>query len=458
MSIQRRLFLAIAVVLAITMIVGSVLTYFHSITKVRTEMEAAILVGTHVVQNSVDDAEELINPPRRLRLVIADFDGDRHLIASLLSQKGVLLARSTPLEPDNPAPDWFLRRVGGQPITVEPTLPPSIAGGARIVLQSTPVNEVAEAWSDAKLNIATLIVFCMVLLLLAYWTLLHALRPIESVCAALAQVGRGDYSARLKETVPLELESLQKGFNAMVERLAEMELTNRSLTRQAANLQEEERAQIARDLHDEIGTFLFATGSDATMIRQFLANAAYAEARTRADAITDSVRHMQRHLRAILGWLRPNMLIDAGLEVAVHSLVGFWQARRPGIRFVESISITALGRGIDNVVFRVIQEAVSNAVRHAQPSAIHIKIFAIKDVVHVEIRDDGVGVSGNQISGFGINGMRERVASVDGTLDVRNRTDDHGVIVSAKIPLSRNVDDGRLELTVAETIDEVAHR
>jgi len=453
-SIQRRLFVALVVVLAISAVIGSVLTYFHALTKVRTEMEAAILVGTHVVQNAVDDAEELTNPRRRLRLVVADFDGDRHLLASLVSEEGTLLARSTPLEPDDPAPEWFLRLVGGQPITVYPDLPPSVAGNNRIVLQSSPINEVAEVWSDAKLNVATLIVFCVVLIMLAYWTLLHALRPIENVCTALARVGRGDYSARLKRPVPLELEPLRKGFNAMTERLAEVELANRSLTMQVVNLQEEERAQIARDLHDEVGPFLFATGADATMIRQFLNNAAYADACIRAEAIIESVRHMQRHLRTILSGLRPGMLIDVGFEQAVHGLVEFWRARRPGIRFTESISVLGLGRGADEVAFRLIQESLSNAVRHAQPSEVNVTVSVTEDAAHVEIKDDGIGFSqGDQTTGFGINGMRERIAALGGTFDVQNRRDAHGIVVSAKIPLTNGED---LESRMTETRDEAA--
>jgi two-component system, NarL family, sensor histidine kinase UhpB len=459
MSIQRRLFVAVVVVLAISAVIGSVLTYFHALTKVRTEMEAAISVGTHIVQNAVDDAEELTNPRRRLRLVVADFDGDRHLLASLVSEEGSLLARSTPLEPDDSAPGWFLRLVGGQPITVYPELPPSVAGNNRIVLQSSPINEVAEVWSDAKLNVATLIVFCVVLILLAYWTLLHALRPIENVCTALARVGRGDYSARLKESVPLELEPLRKGFNAMTERLAEMELANRSLTKQIVNLQEEERAQIARDLHDEVGPFLFATGADATMIRQFMTNASYADASARAEAIIESVRHMQRHLRTILSRLRPGMLIDVGLEQAVHGLVEFWRARRPGIRFTESISVPTLGCGVDDVAFRLIQESLSNAVRHGQPSEVYVTVSATEVTAYVEVKDDGIGFSRrDQIMGFGINGMRERVAAVGGTFDAENRKDGHGIVVSAKIPLSPNADADRFELRMAESIDEAVDR
>jgi two-component system, NarL family, sensor histidine kinase UhpB len=457
MSIQRRLFVALVVVLAISAVIGSVLTYFHALTKVRTEMEAAIAVGTHVVQNAVDDNEELTNPRRRLRLVVADFDGDRHLLASLISEEGTLLARSTPLEPDDPAPGWFLRLVGGQPITVYPDLPPSVSGNNRIVLQSSPINEVAEVWSDAKLNVATLIVFCVVLIALAYWTLLHALRPIESVCTALARVGRGDYSARLKEPVPLELESLRKGFNAMTERLTKMELANRSLTKQVVNLQEEERAQIARDLHDEVGPFLFATGADATMIRQFLTNAAYGDARVRAEAIIESVRHMQRHLRTILSRLRPSVLSDVGLEQAVHGLVEFWRLRRPGIKFTESICVPTLSRNVDDVAFRLIQESLSNAVRHAQPSAIHVSVLAREDTAYVEVKDNGIGFSRNdQTMGFGISGMRERVTAAGGTFDARDRSDGRGTVVSAKIPLSPNANDDHLELRMTEPADEAA--
>jgi two-component system, NarL family, sensor histidine kinase UhpB len=439
MSIQRRLFVATLLVLAISALVGGVLTYFHAVRKVRTEMDAAISVGTHIVQNAVDDTEEVVNPRRRLRIVVANFDGDRHLVASLLSDMGVLLAKSTPLEPNDPAPAWFLQLVGDKPIIVHPELPPSVAGSGQIALQSSPVNEIAEAWSDTKLIAATLVVCCILLLAFAYWILFHALRSIEQVCAALAGVSRGDYSARLSKQAPSELEPLRKGFNDMVGRLAEMETTNRSLTKQLVNLQEEERSQIARDLHDEIGPFLFATGVDATMIRQFLTTSAFDNARARAEAIIESVRHMQKHLLTILARLRPSALTDFGLEKAIRDLVDFWTARRPDIKFVVSISVTPLAHSADDVVFRLIQESLSNAVRHAQPSTIHVTVVMTEDAAHVEVADDGVGFAAkDRVVGFGISGMQERVASVGGTFETRNRPDRQGVIVSANIPFAAN--------------------
>jgi two-component system, NarL family, sensor histidine kinase UhpB len=195
------------------------------------------------------------------------------------------------------------------------------------------------------------------------------------------------------------------------------------------------------------------------MIRQFMTNASYADASARAEAIIESVRHMQRHLRTILSRLRPGMLIDVGLEQAVHGLVEFWRARRPGIRFTESISVPTLGRGIDDVAFRLIQESLSNAVRHGQPSEVYVTVSAAVNAVYVEVKDDGIGFSRcDQTMGFGISGMRERVAAVGGTFDAENRKDSHGMVVSAKLPLSPNADADRFELRMAETVDEAADR
>ena len=245
----------------------------------------------------------------------------------------------------------------------------------------------------------------------------------------------------------------------MVSRLAEMEFANRLLTKQLVTLQEEERAEIARDLHDEVGPFLFATGADAAMIRQFLATSAFADARARADAIIDSVRGMQKHLRTILVRLRPGVLADLGLDRAVRGLVEFWRGRRPDITFVVSIT-AAPAHGVDNVAFRLIQESLSNAVRHAQASMIRVTVRAMEDAVNVEVWDDGIGyASEDQAFGFGISGMSERVAAIGGTFATGNRSDGRGVIVSASLPLTQAPGeiDGA-EVLAEKSPHEAAHR
>jgi two-component system, NarL family, sensor histidine kinase UhpB len=451
MSIRRHLIVAFTGILAISLAFGSVLTYFYAVTKVRTELQAAVLVGTHVVQNALGNTEGIVNSQRRLRQVVAEFDGDRHLVASLLTDGNVVLATSTALTPEEPAPDWFVRLVGGQPIAIYPELPAAVASGGRILLQSHSMNEVAEAWGDVKLTAATVAVSYLLLLLLAFWALSRALRQIGDVCSALSRVGQGDYSTRLNGPVPLELEPLKTRFNTMAERLAEVEAANGALTKQIMNVQEEERAQIARDLHDEIGPFLFATGADATMIRQLITTSALPAAVARSEAIIDSVQHMQRHVRSILGRLRPDALIDLGLKSAIRGLLDFWRIRRPDISFTLEAPMLSFGRRVDDIVFRVVQESLSNAVRHAKPSNVHVSISVAARSVNAEITDNGVGFEPEARNvGFGLGGMQERVSSVGGALVVAQRSDGKGTIVSVQIPLTEEATELVDELIVSE--------
>ena len=80
MSLRLQLFGTITLVLIGTLVIGALLTYRHALHKIDTEMQAAIAVGSRIAHNAVDDVEEVVNPRRRLELLAADFDGDRHYI------------------------------------------------------------------------------------------------------------------------------------------------------------------------------------------------------------------------------------------------------------------------------------------------------------------------------------------------------------------------------------------
>jgi len=201
-------------------------------------------------------------------------------------------------------------------------------------------------------------------------------------------------------------------------------------------VQEEERADLARDLHDEVGPLLFAVSVDATMIKQFAKEGDVDLVAARAHEIGESVGEMQRLVKSILGQLRPGVLLDLGLASALDSLVKFWRQRHPDIAFQLSCVEEGFGASVDAVVYRVVQEAVSNAVRHGQPRTVGIAIARDDDGrIIVSVRDNGSGLGGKRHEfGFGLTGMRERVMALGGILTVLSGTGG-GLVVQARLPV-----------------------
>jgi two-component system sensor histidine kinase UhpB len=284
---------------ATSLVAGSAFTYWHAVEKIETEMRAAIAVGGRIAHNAVDDAEEATDPRRRLELLVANFHGDRHLRASLVVD-GKVIKASDLATSERPAPAWFFKLLAAPQKVSHVELPPVFDGYGSVVLQTDANNEVAELWSDVGLTLSVLTIFCALVLAFVYWTFSSAIHPLQDLTAAFARVGGRDYRERVSEKAPRELVGLYQGFNQMVERLAHTESQNKRLQVQLATVQDEERADLARDLHDEIGPLLFAADVDAGH-RQL---AASGPGDPRASASFARPSEMQRHVRDILGRLR----------------------------------------------------------------------------------------------------------------------------------------------------------
>lgn len=437
MSIQRRLAISITLVLLFSLVVGAGLTYRHVLIKVRTELQAALAVGAYTAGNALDQRRVDADPLGALRAVVRDFNGDRHLQAVLRAPDGAELARSRLALPEDPAPSWFVHLAVSKPPRAVLTLPPSLRDVGSLILEANPHNEVAEAWSDLRLTLTIMAVFFAAVLFLAFAVIRAALAPLRDVCAALLRIGDGDYDARIDPQFARELRPLRDGFNAMAAHLQAMSLQNQALEQQMINLQEEERAELARDLHDDVAPFVFAVGADAAMIRQYLTKGAVDEIGPRAESIAEAIKHMQRHLKDVLRRLAPSALLDLGLSGAIGNLVGFWSARKPDIAFSHTVDGDPLDPPLDAVAFRVVQESISNAIRHGAPRAIDVMIDVDDERAVVVVEDDGAGFAeGKPRRGFGLAGMADRVGAVGGTVTVRNRSVGGGVIVEAVLPVA----------------------
>jgi two-component system sensor histidine kinase UhpB len=157
----------------------------------------------------------------------------------------------------------------------------------------------------------------------------------------------------------------------------------------------------------------------------------------RAKSIRQAVSHMQTHLRSILNRLRPALLLDLGLAHAVDHLMAFWQARNRDVTFDVAISKESFGAALDPVAFRVIQEAVANAIRHGKPKRIEVRATEEANRMIITVRDDGDGVADGISKGFGLTGMRERISALGGTVTLSNRAGEKGVTVTVQIPVPK---------------------
>jgi two-component system sensor histidine kinase UhpB len=432
MSLQRNLIMSVTLVLLLSLAAGAALTYEHAALKIRTEMKAALAVGRRVAQNAVEDSAQQADPARRLARIVGAFDGDRHLRAVFTDGAGRTVIHSTLQPPADLAPGIFFTLVAGPEMTAQVDLPPPLHGTGALRLLTDAHNEVSEAWSDVQLNLSILAIFFCLVLGLIVRTLRRAFRPLQELCDALTRIGAGDYSARLAWHNGQELTAVQNGFNAMAERLAGMELQNRLLQTRIQCVQEEERGELARDLHDEVAPFLFAVSADASLIRQHAASGNLGDVDGRAECILTSVNHMQRHLRHVLSRLMPDVLLDLGLSGAIETLAHFWKSRRPDIEIALHANADTLDDRRSAVAFRVVQESLSNAVRHANPTRIDIRIERTDDGCLVEITDDGAGMpAGAGPKGLGLLGMRERVSAVGGRLNIARGPGSRGTIVQA---------------------------
>ncbi len=437
MTLRHRLIALIALVLPLSLLVGGLLTYWHAVRKVETEMTAALAFGESSVRDAIASMTPSSDPGQHLARIVASFNGERHLKVSHTGSDGTIVFSSQVSRPNDPPPAWLVRMLAGPQHSVSVALPGDMKNSGQLLIVADPLNEVTEVWDDVTLKLTIIAGFFSLVLGLVYWALGRALRPLEDLSKALAEVGHGNFAAHVSESGPQELSAIYKEFNRMADQLQAAELQNRRLNAQLSTVQEEERADIARDLHDEIGPFLFAVDVDAQTIPTYLERGAVQDATVRASAIRQSVAHMQSHIRSILSRLRPSMLLDLGLSHAIDQLVAFWRKRHPGITFNVMAEQTSYGAKIDEVAYRIVQEAVSNAVRHGNPSRIGIAIRADDGgILRVSVSNNGKELMDNGSYGFGLAGMRERIAAQGGNLTISNTAGGQGVELIAALPLS----------------------
>ncbi|HEY5819264.1 MAG TPA: histidine kinase [Mesorhizobium sp.] len=441
MSVFLRLFATIGLIFLLSSAGGALIGYFDARMRMETELRAAMAVGKSSADRAVTALANSFRPADHLTEFVSLFDGDRHLQAKLIGANGGIIFQSKLLPPEENVPAWFVRLLEPAPVVEEFKLPGYLSNYAHLVIETNGRNEIDDIWSGALVAAVTLLLFMGLVLSLVALVVWHALRPVKPLLTAFEKFGTAEESAELTPVGPPEFRQLYAGFNAMAARLKTTERRNAALSAQIATIQEEERAELARDLHDDVGPLLFAIDVDAAAIRAIAGEKKMAKAEAmketsaRAQAISRSAVTIKQLVRAILARLRPNLAADIGLEQALIDLVAGEQERHPGVKFEEQLDGDCHEPLASAALYAVAREAIHNALHHARPQRVSLSLRTVAPGnLELAVENDGGGLKPARPGSHGLRNMRERIEALGGRFAIEELNDAAGVRVRAALP------------------------
>jgi len=320
-------------------------------------------------------------------------------------------------------------------------------------VRANPLSEFEELEERVASDIALLALAILVMAVSIYAMVRRGLRPVARIKQALALLAAGDLEARLPHFGLKDMDEIGDRFNHCAAALKESDLNRRELTRRLIRVEEEERTRLARELHDELGQSLTAIKVDAAYIARAAAGR-MPQVESCAQGIEQQSAAVVELIRGMLARLRPPGLETVGLRESLRELISSWESR-VAERFSCSL---AMGEALDGLspelnitIYRLVQECLTNAVRHSRARDVAIRLTAETTATaelppHVWLRVWENGLEGSTRApmpdGMGLLGMRERVEAQGGELIIARPTSDR-LLIEAWMPFAAAADGER---------------
>src|SRR6266700_5469791 len=345
-----------------------------------------------------------------------------------------------------PAPLWFAAAVqsflGSHVAVSRPISVRAITAGAVSAI-ADPDAAIGLAWEHILDIITVALLMATAIAVLASLAIAHTLAPARSIVAALQRMAHGQYRTSLPRFRSMELAMIGRAVCNLGVRLEQAREQRAVLTRRLLEIRNDERRALARELHDEFGQNLTAILAFASTIETAGApegdgNGVAQDARM----ITKATLHIMACLRDTLKRLRHPPAEELGLEASLVDLVDSWRsqdAARPIVQLDLRGDLTDVRGTVAATAYRVAQECLTNSLRHGAAREISLRIerrTGEENSLLICVEDDGGGDAANvtQSAGFGLTGIRERVAALGGSLSIARAT--RGLSVAATIPIA----------------------
>lgn len=452
-SIRMRLIVIPACILSLGIAAVIGVTLYSAKARIASEIDSGLTLGDHLIRYALDDLADARNGDAaaqnqalwRLREGLAHV---RHIkVAYAESAAAAMSPQAGPAPPKVAVPAWFQALL--RPAAIEKVYPVTIGGAPRgeIVMSSEPADEIAEIWSSLLFSTALLSAISIAIVTLIFLTARHTLAPLRQLVDGLDRLGRGQFGA-VGEIKIAELRRIGEHFNKLAATLARSEDDNHLLIDRLLSIQDAERKELARELHDEFGASLFGIRAAASCIVEAASGSLVGpegarEIIDRAGSISALADSIQKQNYRILDRIRPVVLHQMGLPDALRQLAEAWRAQHRDFSCVIDI-VSSQSRIFNEEVsltsYRIVQECLTNVARHSKGSAVRIGMSvggapSESPEIRLRIEDDGVGLPPDFRYGFGFLGMNERVRKLDGRLKIGAGATG-GALIEAFIPLA----------------------
>jgi two-component system, NarL family, sensor histidine kinase UhpB len=341
---------------------------------------------------------------------------------TLYSISGMMIFKSPPSKYRanvNP-PDWFYSMLDPH----EKSVTRQINFG-KLVVEPNPAGAIRDAWGKLKTLLWVGVGFFVLLNFAVYWMLGHWLQPLRPMLKAINSMEHGDLSVRLPSFDLPEFDRIGHSLNRMAESMeAERQLEeNRQLTALIQEHIEDERRSLARELHDGLGQYVTAIKTFAVAIANKTKDKS-PEISGHAQTIVGAANHIYDGMHDIIRQLRPGSLDNLGLSETLRDMVNNTQKQHPNLKVNLTLlgKLDGLGENLNINLYRIVQESINNAIKHAEAKNIDIKLeAATTGALQLTISDDGLGMDIDAVdhsNHFGLLGMRERVQGFKGSFNV----------------------------------------
>lgn len=448
-SLRTRILLLLAGVNLACAGAAAVVTVFNAREATRVEIASSLDTASRLVRETVTRLERDVGRLREVSDLRAMLPSFRHAQIVVKDIEGKAIASRDPAalheqQARNETPRWFARLI--EPARSSVSVPLLIRGEASgsVVVYGDASDEIAEVWED-MLSLAILFVVLNGLALGVFAILLgRVLTPLAKLADGMTDLRVGRLDSRLETPKSRELASIVERFNALGQTLAAERATNGRMSWRMVTLQDDERRQIAKELHDELGPCLFGLRSNLASLERELAMQPVpisAAAVERLASMTDLAERLADMNRRLLGRLRPMALGAAPLSEVLAGLIADFTRHYSERRFellTRSVAQT-YGEAVDLTVYRAVQEGVTNAIRHAACARVAVTVEQGRDeegaeAVLIRVLDDGGGVTEPAPAGFGLIGLGERLRALGGSFHLHNVPS--GAALDVVVPLA----------------------